>query len=406
MQGRKALAAAAFIAAASLFAGCGSSGGSGGGGGFNPPPNNGGPSPGPSSSPGPTSSPSPNPSSSPNLTTDSINAANAAGSPVLSEQDLETAKMSPKNGGGGAPPTGQCTQLNNAGYEFFQPDKSGDQESTERIVFYDSGCVQKAMDVVRIVSDQTASTETVTRTITRWSQGQTQLSSRTETTHYSNAQQGFDSYGYPVVDTGLVRESTSTFSLSGPNAFTVNQNDEFIVGAGGSPLTFCADNAGLNAKGTAGFQTQTDSSNGTITIDSSNNIIFTMTRLGLTYQNGQQMTLNTGTTNTHCPISTPAYFVSGGHGAQYTLPLFVKFSGSPSTAIPPVIDMHTVSPATFPNGETLTVATDLQSGSITGTLSNSAGEVSKFIVDGFGDGTLSVDSTGKHYTINSWHVAQ
>ncbi len=395
MHGRKVLTAAAFVAAATLFAACGTGGGSGGGN-PNPPGGNPGPSP------------------TPNYSADSVNMVNAVGALALSDQDLEMANTSPKNGGGGGQPNGQCTSsttLKNAGYEFFQPDKNNDSNSTERIVFYDSGCSQMAMDVVRKVSNETASSETVTRTIIRFSQSGTQTASRSETINYSDVVNGFDAYGYPNTNAPLVRTSTSTFNLTPPNgkSFSVTQDDEFIAGSqtSANTLAFCADDAGINQAGNYGFATQTDPSNGTITNNPDDSTTFKMTRMGYSYPSGT-MQLNLGTPNTKCPIATPYYTISGGNTpGQYVLPIQITVGAPIGTAMPPIVDLE-VKNASFPNGETLNITTQTPGAvpsQISGTLTNFAGTVATFTLDSYGSGTLTVNSTGQTLPVQGWHVA-
>ncbi|HLI95493.1 MAG TPA: hypothetical protein VKT72_05310 [Candidatus Baltobacteraceae bacterium] len=409
MHGRKVLTAAAFLAAATLFAACGTGGSGGGGGNPNPP---GGGNPGPS----PT----------PNYTSDSVNMVNAVGALALSDQDLETANTSPKNGPGGGTPNGQCTyspQLNHAGYEFFDPDKQGTPGSTERIVFYDHSCTQMAMDVVRVVSNVMPTSETVTRTITRYAQPTgtqatgNQIAQRTEAINYSKVQNGFDAYGYPNTNAPLIRTSTSTFNLTPPSgkSFTVTQDDEFIAGnqTSATTLAFCADDAGINQAGNYGFATQTDPSGGTITNDASNDTTtFKMTRMGYSYPSGS-LQLNLGTPNAACPISTPYYTIAGGNTpGQYVLPIQITIGAPIGYPVPPVAAM-TVKNASFPNGETLNVQSTngqnslgQQTTAITGTFTNFAGTVSTFTMDAYGSGTLTVNSTGQTLPIQGWHVAQ
>ncbi|MBV8147513.1 MAG: hypothetical protein JO092_00315 [Candidatus Eremiobacteraeota bacterium] len=406
MQARPLIAVLAFAASAFVIAGCGSSGGGGGGGGGAVLPTPAATATPPGSTPTPPATPTPpGATPTPNAQSDSIAAMNAAGSPVLADQDLETAQSSPKARGGGPPPNGVCTQLpqGSAAYEFFTRSAT----STERIVYYDTACTQMATDVVRTFTPVSSTSETVTRTVTRYLQNGTKVGSRTENITYSNG--SFDSYGYPTVDTGLIRSSVSNVTLTPPggNTFQMTQDDEFIVNTAqsGNILTFCADTAGVNAIGNFGIVAQTDSSNATITQnnDTAGSVTFQMTRLGSLYTNNSStpMSLVQGTQNTVCPIATPWSSVTGGTTrGSYTMPITITIANINGTAIPQVTTM-TVNSATFPNGETLNVVT--QGGSITGTLTGPSGTMSTFTVNGWGEGKLYVGPTAT-WQIDQWHV--
>ena len=43
---------------------------------------------------------------------------------------------------------------------------------------------------------------------------------------------------------------------------------------------------------------------------------------------------------------------------------------------------------------------------ITGIVSNMGTEISTFAVDAFGDGTVTVTSSGMQYVMNDWHVVK
>src|SRR5579885_1001087 len=116
------------VTAAALLAGCGGGGGMpggslpGGGGG--------------------------NTQDSRSATEQSIGVANSLGSPIKNLKDFNETMSSPSQQSVRVhfSATGQC----NNGVEFFAPDKQGQPNSTERIEFYDSGCTQTAVDVVRL----------------------------------------------------------------------------------------------------------------------------------------------------------------------------------------------------------------------------------------------------------------
>ena len=70
-----------------------------------------------------------------------------------------------------------------------------------------------------------------------------------------------------------------------------------------------------------------------------------------------------------------------------------------------------VTNATLANGTTLNVTTNTSVSPtsnlfITGTVASSGAQVASFNVDAFGDGTLTVSSSGAQYVVTDWHVVK
>ena len=392
---KRTLALASTLIAACMLAACSGGGTSGGGNPIVIPTTNPGPQPNPN---GPLQ--------------DAIAAMNSVGAPIQGNSDSNE-----QGGGGGGPVTGTCTTTGSTSVWFQSPDKNGDANSTERIKYYDTACTQVAVDTVRMFTSTGSGSETVTRTITKYTQGQTTPTSiRTETVNYANGT--FDALGYPVVTTGLVRQATSQIAING--VVTANTSDEYIAGAisnSGTTTTmaYCGDTAGYSTTGVQalseafGWSSLTDSNNGARVTDSTKPgvVTFTANRIGTTYVGpvGTMSVSAASSQNSACPIASPTYTVSvtgGNLQNNFMVPIVMTFTSGYLTNL-------TVTNGQLAHGEILNVTTSGSgkmgnSNFINGTLTTSSGSpIASFGVSAFGIGTLTM-VTGQTLNIVDWHV--
>jgi hypothetical protein len=346
------------------------------------------------------------------LTEDSIDAANGVGTPMQEFAAYNDATGSPlQSSSRGAQiisaklaGDGSC----NNGVEFFAPDKNGDANSTERIVFYDNGCTQIQSDAVRLVTPTGSGSETVQRTISRYHLNSSTASSvRSETINYSNAT--FDQYGYPVYKNGFDRTHTGELDVNGVK--TVDADGELVLlPLSNNSSTFCGDSAGFNATGNASlnetFGWAGIAPSGTRTINADGSVTWNVTHEGTTYTGAiGGLSIQAGVQNTNCPISTPMFTLAGGTvKGQFDIPVQATYSSG-------ILTNLTIANATLANGDTLNVQTNsgVSPGDehfISGTLAKSGSTVATFNVNAFGDGTLVVASSGKAYQIEDWHVVK
>lgn len=345
-------------------------------------------------------------------TEDSINTTNDVGSPVSDVSSYNETTGSPLQSVARRVDAATIAALGdgscNNGVEFFAPDKKGDANSTERIVFYDNACTQIQSDAVRIYTSTSSSSETIQRTVSRYHLNQTTPASvRTETVNYTNA--SFDQFGYPIYKSGFDRTHAGELDVNGVK--TIDADGEFVLQpSSNNSATFCGDSAGFNATGDAslnetfGWAGMTPS--GTRTVNSDGSISWNVTHQGNTYTGAiGGLSIAIGAQNTTCPISTPMFTLSGGTlKGQYNIPVQATFMHG-------VLSNLTINNATLANGDTLNVQTNsgVSPGDahfISGTLSKSGTAVSNFNVNAFGDGTLVVVASGKAYQIEDWHVVK
>jgi hypothetical protein len=345
-------------------------------------------------------------------TEDSIDTANDVGTPVMDVSSYNDATGSPLQSVArrvdgvtvDAAGNGTC----NSGVEFFAPDKKGDANSTERIVFYDNACTQIQSDAVRIYTATGANSETVQRTVSRYTLDNTTPSStRTETVKFANAT--FDQFGYPVYKNGFDRTHAGELDVDGVK--TTDADGEFLLQpSSNNSATFCADSAGFNATGNASLNETFGWAgmipSGTRTVNSDGTITWNVTHQGNTYTGPiGGLSIAAGAQNTACPISTPMYTLAGGTlKGQYSIPVQATFAHG-------VLSNLTVNNAALANGDTLNVQTNggVSPGDehfISGTLAKGGTAIANFNVNAFGDGTLVVAASGKAYQIDDWHVVK
>ena len=236
----------------------------------------------------------------------------------------------------------------------------------------------------------------------------TPVSVRTSTQKFTNGT--YTSTGYPVVADGYVMESTNQLNIG--TSKSVLSDDEAILAASTTNVnTYCNDAAGYNAIGipklleTFGWNGGAFSG-GTRTTNADGSVTFSATHAGSTESAPiGGFSIVTGALNTACPIVTPAYTLAGGTvRGSYTIPITITFTHGLVTDL-------TVTNATLSNGDTLSVTTNTSVAPsnpafINGTVASSAGTLATFSVNAFGNGTLTVASTGTQYVVTDWNVVR
>jgi hypothetical protein len=338
-----------------------------------------------------------------------IDATNALGDPVKTTADFNDTTSGTSTASRSMNKTimltsGVCTN----GVEFWSPDKNGDPNSTEEQYFYDTACTELARDVVRIYTINGTS-ETVNRNESQYAiNNTTPIATRTSTVNYINASYG--SNGYPVVADGFARDAATSTNISGSK--TIVGDDELVMQAGSNGSNaWCGDSAGYNATGIAslsetfGWQGGVPSG-GTRTLNSDGSVTWTATHAGSVFTAAiGSLSIGIGSENTTCPISTAQYTLNGGTSqGSYSIPVTASYMHGELTSL-------TVTNAQLANGNTLNVSTNTNvsntsSNFITGTIANGSTQIATFAVDCFGDGTLTVTSSGAQYVIDDWHVVK
>ena len=338
-----------------------------------------------------------------------IDATNALGDPLKSTADFNDTTSGTATAERSMNKTVMLTSgVCNNGVEFWAPDKNGDPNSTQEQYFYDAACTEIARDVVRIYTIN-GTAETVNRTESQYAiNNNTPIATRSTTVNYINGTYGNN--GYPVVADGFARDDASSTNISGSK--TIVADDELVMQAGSSGTNaWCGDSAGYNATGIAalnetfGWQGGV-LTGGTRTLNNDGSVTWTATHAGSVFTAAiGSLSVATGSENAACPISTPQYTLSGGTSqGSYSIPVTATYMHGELTSL-------TVTNAQLANGNTLNVATNASvsntsSNFITGTIANGSTQIATLAVDCFGDGTLTVTSSGAQYVIDDWHVVK
>jgi hypothetical protein len=294
------------------------------------------------------------------------------------------------------------------GVELFAPDRNGDPDSTEALFFYDPTCRQLAVDDVRIYAPTSANSETVNRSDSFYLPAST-AAVATATTRGTIGNATFGNYGLPLVANGFALHSASTLSfLKTPVLFT---DAEFVMMPGSQASNaFCEDSAGYDPTGIASLDETFGWQGGALSGASRTTIGKAFERWSAapsgTLYTGSigALSIASGAPNATCPIATPAFTLSGGTAiGSYSIPLVITFHHGTLWNV-------SVRRARLPNGDTLNVTT--RGGRrdrrdfIKGSLRNGGTPIATFAVNGFGNGELTVTSTGAQYRIVDWIVVQ
>ncbi|HZZ00057.1 MAG TPA: hypothetical protein VFE36_10820 [Candidatus Baltobacteraceae bacterium] len=295
------------------------------------------------------------------------------------------------------------------GIELMAPARNGAPNSTEALVFYDAGCSQLALDDVRTYTPTSAHSETVHHATTFYVPGNSRaLGGATATSAISNAT--FGRYGLPNVAAGFANVTAAQVVVNKSPELSTAAELVMMPGTRAS-ATFCSDSAGYDPSGivsldsTFGWQGSI-LSGGTRTSEGNGFVTWSATPAGTVYGGATgALSIASATQNLTCPIARPDFTLAGGSAiGTYTIPISVTFHRGRLWGV-------TVSRAMLPGGDTLSVRTNharRQSSRayITGTIKGGRTSIATFGVNAFGNGTLTVTSTGAQYKIADWIVAQ
>jgi hypothetical protein len=295
------------------------------------------------------------------------------------------------------------------GIELFAPDRNGDPNSTEAIVFFDADCSQPAVDDVRVYTSTGSTSETVAHTASFYApHGSSAIAVATAHSTISNAAIG--SYGLPSLKAGFADVSSGTLNVGGKSVLAASS--EFVMMPGTrSSSSFCGDSAGYDPSGIASLD-ETFGAQGGILSGGSRHALgnafvqWAATPTGTAYQAAiGSLSIGTGTQNVTCPITIPNFTLTGGTAiGTYSIPIGITFHRGKLWSV-------TVRNGMLPGGDTLNVRTNRshrQGGRalIDGSIASGKTPVAGFVVNTFGNGTLTIVSTGAVYKIVDWVVVQ
>lgn len=222
-----------------------------------------------------------------------------------------------------------------------------------------------------------------------------------------------DGFGSFVREIGADQRSLSGYAGRSAAArslrdYTVERNGKRILS--GSELvrsgrSYCQSGAGYLADGipsldeTFGWQSGTYTG-GTRGTGSRGSAIWSANASGAVLQ-GSIGSLSIGrSAGATCAMNAPAFIVKGGTSANaFTMPISMEFRRGQLVSL-------SVINARFASGDTLGVTTrsDRQSARVSGVIMNGRIEVATFRTNAYGDGTLTITSSGAQYAIGDWIV--
>ena len=331
-----------------------------------------------------------------------IAVTDAVGSRVrdVSDQNEEFAQGAAR---GSLPANGTCVD----GIQFFAPDRHGDVNSTETLNFYDANCRALARDAVRQYATTGSNSERVTQTVyfdTRnTTAGPTAV--RRTTAQISNATIG--RYGFPAAADGFARNEQSQLTIGSKKQILAGS--EIVMRPSGSNVkAYCQDSAGYNAVGTPSLDATFGWQGGTLstrsatrTNDGHGFFTWSSTQSGEVFEGPiGSLSIAAATANSACPIATPAYTLTGGTAkGAYAIPIVIRFFYSQLRSV-------AIREATVGNGLRLNVSTTERNAGtlIGGVISAGTTRVASFAANAFGNGALTITSTGAEYPIVDWNV--
>lgn len=336
-----------------------------------------------------------------------ISAANALGGRIrqlaLASSDDAWAGLLPASGR-----TGHLRRCDD-GIELFAPARNGEPNSTEALVFYDPACATLAVDDVRTYTPTGMHSEMVHHTATLYApRSSTAAALATSTSSISNATIG--RFGLPDISSGFANLTAGQVVVG--RSQVLKTAGEFVMMPGSrSSSAFCGDSAGYDPSGivsldsTFGWQGGV-LSGATRTVEGNGFVSWSAAPAGTAYGGAiGSLSLATATQNLTCPIARPDFTLTGGSAlGTYRIPINVTFHRGRIWSL-------TVHGATLPGGDTLSVKTNharhqASHDYISGAMMNGRTSIATFGVNAFGNGTLTVTSTGAQYKIADWIVVQ
>lgn len=292
------------------------------------------------------------------------------------------AQAPPKN-----PQAGVCKN----GTEIYSPDRHGDPNSVEVLIFYDDACTYLSRDTVRIFNHG-SQCDTIDVTVKNYALNGSWLSTRRATVKLD----------------GNAREAQAKFWIG---KRTIYSDIELIVPSNSNVSKFCGDWAGYNATGSGKWSGKTFGwaggfVSGTRSLNSDGSTTWSGRRLTTFYKGDMgHLKIVQGSYNTSCPISSPAYAISGGTKVGTSM------GQTTATFDSGMLVSLFVSRTALSGPGRYYVYAQSNSGVspnspdfITGRVIHKGHTVSTFSINYIGNGTLYVESTRCTFDVAGWSV--
>jgi hypothetical protein len=332
------------------------------------------------------------------ITAAALNATNAFGAPLRSLSNGDVPWTLPN---AASSPNGVCRD----GVEYFVPDRSGDPDSQEVAQYFDRRCSNVARVTVSVRRAASAHSETIDRSTWMYERSSTTPAAlRESVTVITNA--SFTPSGAPTARDGFI--TTTSTRLSVGNSVQSVDGSEVVTLPGEAGR--CEAAAGYDAAGVpsldATFGWQSSSIEQAIqpsNVLSGTRTVVTSNQIGRLFVGPiGSLSISGGTLQPSCPIARPAYALSGG-----------TVSGTFKMAAQAVFRNGRLTELRVPGASTSagyrfdawTVAGGRER-RVQAILADARARIASIDADRFGNGVMTVTTTGEEYRLIDWTVVR
>lgn len=282
------------------------------------------------------------------------------------------------------------------------PGRDGGLATQRLAYYYDARCRSLALAVVRTSLSTGLGSATTLETATSFAPGRSSpIAVRSDASQLWRAPAGRAAQ----LDRGFALSTSGQLSTSGGNRFL--SGSEIVVRPTLRNLSeFCLSSAGYGVAGipsldeTFGWEDGTLSNGARATDGRGLSRWFANVSGDVVRGPIGALTLSGGAASPRCPMTTPAFSLAGAVARDaFTFPISVTFSRGRLNGV-------NVYDAKFSDGEHLNVTTLDVHGSpyVDGIVERGGTQLATFRVDAYGNGTLTITSTGAQYVMTDWLV--
>lgn len=291
------------------------------------------------------------------------------------------------------------------GIEFFAPARSGRADSTETREFYDAACTQLARDTLRFYSAQTSGSEVVAGTTELYARGRRQpIATRSETVAITGAT--FTRFGFPSAAHGYTRTSVAALWIGNKRQSSSAVSVTLLPGSGGTNR-YCRAAAAYSLAGVPSLDaafgwdgTTAGPIAATRQSDSRGDVTVTSLQRGDAYVGPIGSLRLTRARFAACAAESRVFHVAGGvPAANFSMPVRATYRNG--TLVGLSVPGASLGAYRLTAG---TVRRGLDDRDVAGVLVSGRMRVASLETDTFGNGLLTVTSTGAQYRLIDWTI--
>lgn len=294
------------------------------------------------------------------------------------------------------------------GVVFSDPDRYRDPRSDETLLYYDGHCHYLARDVMRRAASSGANSETIRESAALFFPGSSaEVGSRTETLRIAGAT--FGRNGPTPLRAGL-ELSTSSRLATADGKQTAFDSAAVMLPSQGNVTDYCQQSAGYSITGipsldaTFGWQTAAFSEVARAT-DGHGMATWSATENGTIFQAPiGSLAVAQNAVDPACPMTAEKFSVTSATAARnpFSIPISVTFRRG---LLVGVSVAHAKVGSDTLDVTTATNRSRADDAYVRGIIKGDRTPLATFHTDGFGNGTLTITSTGAQYVMRDWIVA-